>query len=1024
MKGRNSSNDASEVSKWTKISQTMTEMRIGVLALQETHLDERHLQSIERLYGRKLKVFNTSDPRDPTRAKGVAIVLNKHRTNTEGVTCEAIIPGRAMRMVHPWHKDLTLHILAVYAPNEPAENAGFWNKILEIWVERRYRRPDVILGDFNVVTDQIDRIPQSTTRNCAQYALTNLVRHFGLKDGWRELNPTAKTFTFRDSRGQSRLDRIYTTNSIFKASGSWNIVETSVPTDHKMTIAEVISRQSPFIGRGRWTMPDHAIEDTEIWNFIQKKGLELENNIEASLDARTEGNNPQTLYESFKNQITEFTREKLKKKIPKKRKEIENLEKQIENLANDPSFSTDGILQQRSIELQNKLKGIKLAESEFRTKMGATRYKLEGEMINKYWTNLNKEKKPRDIIYILRDSNANASEAKTSKAMAELGKTFFDNLQLSGIDPDEDRTARENTMKNQLKNIETKLSDESQNAMNRHISESEIETAIMSMENGKATGLDGIPYELWKRLMLTHTKLKDTKRKAVNIKKILGRVFNDIATHGTHEDSNFADGWICPIFKKKDRAEITNYRPITLLNTDYKILTKCLANRLAKHAPAIINADQAGFIKERSIFDQVKLAKLMIDYAEATEHDGLIVALDQEKAYDRIRHDYLWNTLKKFGIPPFFITLVQNLYKNAKSTVIINGVKSTFFRILRGVRQGDPLSCLLFNLAIEPLAESLRSSGLTGYQIPGYAGRLITKLFADDTTVYLNKEDNINDLFPFLEKWCEASGAKFNTEKTEIIPIGTKTYREEILKNRSPGGRDDAWNREREIPASINIAKEGEPTRILGAWIGNNVNQDSIWNKTIEKVEKELTRWKKGSPTFQGKRHIIQMVVGGITQYLSKVQGMPKHTEKRLIRIIKNFIWDEKKAPVSMDMITQRIERGGLGILDLQARNEAIQLTWLKAYLNLTPTRPTKNDQGRTDYEVTREPNDTAPTPKPKELRMQKMQGRQDQTRMRRHEEMHGNGSTHNKFPSAHVEPLPQPTTRQPLPTKGITVPE
>lgn len=97
---------------------------------------------------------------------------------------------------------------------------------------------------------------------------------------------------------------------------------------------------------------------------------------------------------------------------------------------------------------------------------------------------------------------------------------------------------------------------------------------------------------------------------------------------------------MCPIYKKNDRNEIENYRPITILNTDYKILTKVLAIHLAKIAPLLLHKSQAGFVPGRSIVDQTKLIEVMIDYAETSEENGQIVALDQEKAYDKISHDY------------------------------------------------------------------------------------------------------------------------------------------------------------------------------------------------------------------------------------------------------------------------------------------------------------------------------------------------------------------------------------------------
>jgi hypothetical protein len=119
------------------------------------------------------------------------------------------------------------------------------------------------------------------------------------------------------------------------------------------------------------------------------------------------------------------------------------------------------------------------------------------------------------------------------------------------------------------------------------------------------------------------------------------KVFNDIERHGLIENSIFSESWMCPLYKKNDKADIANYRPISLLNTDYKIMTKALSLKLALVVPKIIHQDQAGFIPGRHIYDHIWLSKLIINLAEIEEKDGAIVALDQEKAYDRIKHDYL-----------------------------------------------------------------------------------------------------------------------------------------------------------------------------------------------------------------------------------------------------------------------------------------------------------------------------------------------------------------------------------------------
>lgn len=165
-----------------------------------------------------------------------------------------------------------------------------------------------------------------------------------------------------------------------------------------------------------------------------------------------------------------------------------------------------------------------------------------------------------------------------------------------------------------------------------------------------------------------------------------------------------------PNIQEERPPEISNYRPITLLNMDYKLLTKTLALQLIKPIHKLIHLDQVGFIPKHLIFNHIRLASTIINYMEVMEIDGEIIALDQEKAYDEIRHRYLWNMMKAMNLPAHFVTTVMALYNNTHTPVAINRVVSKpFWVVTRGVRQGDPLFCLLFNLAIEPLACKLRN---------------------------------------------------------------------------------------------------------------------------------------------------------------------------------------------------------------------------------------------------------------------------------------------------------------------------
>ena len=130
--------------------------------------------------------------------------------------------------------------------------------------------------------------------------------------------------------------------------------------------------------------------------------------------------------------------------------------------------------------------------------------------------------------------------------------------------------------------------------------------------------------------------------------------------------------------------------------------------------------------------------------------------------------------------------------------------------------------------------------------------------------------------------------------------------------------------------------------RILEAWLGNKMEAMAPWEPIIDRINKSLIRFSKLHPTLDGQKLIIQkMIIGRYTQFLTKAQGMPKTIEDALIEIIQNFIWEENTSPrISMDQLYHPIEKGGLNLLDLKTRNEVVEITWLKEYLNLLPKRP------------------------------------------------------------------------------------
>ncbi|KDQ32523.1 hypothetical protein PLEOSDRAFT_1015091, partial [Pleurotus ostreatus PC15] len=198
----------------------------------------------------------------------------------------------------------------------------------------------------------------------------------------------------------------------------------------------------------------------------------------------------------------------------------------------------------------------------------------------------------------------------------------------------------------------------------------------------------------------------------------------------------------------------------------------------------------------------------------------------------------------------------------------------------------------------------LRTSELKGINVPGTEEKLKAILFADDTTVFLNEEDEFSSLKGILDEWCRASGAKFNIKKTQVLPIGGKAYRTEFIRNRKSSKQKDI------IPQEIKVVNEKERIRILGAWMGNDGNELSPWTPILENIDADLERWARSNPSIEGRKLIAQFAVGGRTQYLTQVQGMPKPVEESLQKRIRTFVWGDKKTPVKEETLHAPLTEG------------------------------------------------------------------------------------------------------------------
>ncbi|KAF9234529.1 Endonuclease/exonuclease/phosphatase [Melanogaster broomeanus] len=335
--------------KWLHINQVIRDQKIGILALQETHLSKLEENSINQIFQDRLHLPN---------ARGVAIVINKQLTNWKGVQTFELIPGRAVLAKLPWHKDACLNVLNIYAPNDSSTNAEFWELLL-MKMEMN-PKPDILLGDFNLVEDALDRLPPHADARRATEALAKLKMALNLVDGWRMENPDSTAFTFSQSRAQggaqSRIDRIYLKRDALIFSKEWHIEPSGIHTDHQLVSARISDHRMPYVGKGRWSLPLFILKDQEVSEEIVSLGRILQQKINQGqhLQPRSETDNPQTAFKSFKDAVISTCRRAAKEAIPKIQRKMNTIKSNLKTVLNDKSLSEEE-RQHTGFELQEQL---------------------------------------------------------------------------------------------------------------------------------------------------------------------------------------------------------------------------------------------------------------------------------------------------------------------------------------------------------------------------------------------------------------------------------------------------------------------------------------------------------------------------------------------------------------------------------------------------------------------------------------------------------------------------------------------
>ena len=780
-------------------------------------------------------------------------------------------------------QDVCFRVLCVYAPNRNPARDLFLDQVVDV-VDPAI--PTILCGDFNTVFDRaLDRAGSCIDDSSREstLALTRLFDSCCVVDISRCLHPTASAFTWSrwDGSVSSRIDLVGCPYPWIASSQACDIVPCPF-SDHCAVLFRVSVPMTVPRGPGRWKLNVSFLDDAEYVDLIS-------NFLVHWRHFQNCYRSPAKWWEACKKRIKDLSISFGVAKSRASSSQRDLLVRLAEHLKLKVDLGNLSCLGPYNSTLAS------LARFDLMAAQGAqirsrVQWVEEGESSSAFFFRLEKKRGVDRRISALK--TADGKTVSDTAGLCDVITSFYSDLFSSQPTDDIARASL-------LQHIDSTLSSAEAELCEGLLSLEECKAALLGMARRKAPGSDGLPMEFYLKFW-----------------DLLGEdlvcVLNSCFSSGRLSLSQ-RRGVISLSFKKGDRLDIRNWRPISLLNVDYKLAARAIAGRLLKIIHIVVADDQTCGVPGRFIGENVAFLRDVVDFTTLSNSPAALLSLDQEKAFDRVEWSFMRRTLLTMGFGPSFINWIDLFYRDVQSAVDVNGHLSSFFPLSRGVRQGCPLSPLLFVLVAEVLACNIRANPrIIGLSLPGSVSPLpVISQYADDTSLVVTTDDSIKATFDTYALFEDGSGAKLNQSKSKGLWLGSWT------------GRTDPP-----------VALDWSPTKlkILGVYLGLGDLEESNWRPRIDAVHNVLASWRQRTLSLQGRSLVINALALARVWYVASLIYMPPWALKELNSLVFGFLWKGRCELVARSCVTQPPLFGGLSIINVKLKVWSLVVQWIKRY--------------------------------------------------------------------------------------------
>eukprot|EP00253_Pinus_taeda_P032540 PITA_32540 len=541
-------------------------------------------------------------------------------------------------------------------------------------------------------------------------------------------------------------------------------------------------------------------------------------------------------------------------------------------------------------EMEGKLLEREQQEEVLWRQKSRIRWLKEGEKNTKFFHRTTVQRRMHNQISQV--TNAQGEKLETQE---EIEKEFLHYFKEMSQEPN---INREEAIDNITRYIPRLVFEEQNSLLLKPISLQEVELAAKSLKAGKAPGPDGFSsnffHHFWELIKWEVWQVVEESRSLRWMYPGLNATF--IALIPKSEDSNSPD----------------KFRPISLCNIIYKIVSKVVALRLKPLLPGIIFPKQSGYVEGSQITDGIILSHEIIHSLKHSKKPGMLLKIDLSKAFDSISWDYMEKILSAFGFANAWIRWIMNLVSSSFFSILINGIPSSTFCPSRGLRQGDPLSPFLFIIMAEGLGRSLNAA-IQSHDLKGInlhdAPTVSHQQFVDDNMIFghssIQEARSLNSL---LNNFSAASGACINRVKSQILFFNTHP------------------TTQRSIARILGFSIASLPSKYLGAPLLESTQKHSSWTSLLERLESRLLLWTHRSLNMASRLVLIKAVLQSMPLYLFSILAAPKWVLKAIKKLQRNFLWgssglNRKWALVKWEKACLPKKAGGIGLRDPEHSN-------------------------------------------------------------------------------------------------------